>query len=201
MISSNPEFKALNVQFISFLGQIPLFLHFFYRAVKFNRGMRKLGLMPDGVSTYLDRFRFLITHIGNALGFVRMLNCGGILHSADIIKYIPDINILPGFESLVESSGLEDPDLRVSANLLDQNLEHVAKSFKNQNSFFRLLVGVFSKQLCSGSHLHLANFWVILPSLFINFVEYLMICKENLSKNNVDGARISDDGFSIGNIF
>ena len=30
------------------------------RAVKFNRGIRKLGLMPDGVSTYLDQFRLLV---------------------------------------------------------------------------------------------------------------------------------------------
>ena len=163
--------------------------------------MRKLGLMTDGVSSYLDRFRLLITHIGNALGFVRMLNCGGILHSADIIKFIPDINILPGFESLVDSAGLQDPELRISANLVDQNLERVSKSFKNQNSFFRLLVKVFSKQLNSGSHHHLSNFWVILPSLYVNFVEYLIVCKENLSKNNVDGARISDDGFSLGKLY
>jgi len=33
------------------------------RADKFNKGIRKLGLTPDGLS-YLDQFRMLISHIG-----------------------------------------------------------------------------------------------------------------------------------------
>lgn len=43
----------------------------FERAEKFHRGIRKLGLTSMGL-TYLDQFRILITHIGNALGYVRM---------------------------------------------------------------------------------------------------------------------------------
>ena len=35
----------------------------FERADKFNRGIRKLGLTPDGLS-YLDQFRTVITQIG-----------------------------------------------------------------------------------------------------------------------------------------
>lgn len=36
----------------------------FERAEKFNKGIRKLGLTPDG-HTYLDQFRVLISQIGN----------------------------------------------------------------------------------------------------------------------------------------
>lgn len=94
---------------------------FFFRAVKFNRGIRKLGLMPDGVSTYLDQFRLLVrkpkhidesanlekdgiriefpsqvmmeslsqvTHMGNALGFVRMVRSGGLRATASAIRFI-----------------------------------------------------------------------------------------------------------------
>ena len=56
------------------------------RAVKFHRGIRKLGLMPDGVSTYLDQFRLLVTHIGNALGFVRMVRSGELRATASAIR-------------------------------------------------------------------------------------------------------------------
>lgn len=52
------------------------------RAEKFHRGIRKLGLSPTGLS-YLDQFRFLITHLGNALGYVRMLRSGSIHCSAE----------------------------------------------------------------------------------------------------------------------
>jgi WASH complex subunit 7 len=44
----------------------------FERAEKFTKGIRKLGLSKDGL-TYLDQFRILITEIGNAMGYVRMV--------------------------------------------------------------------------------------------------------------------------------
>ena len=37
------------------------------KAQKFQKGIRKLGVSADGLSI-LDKFRVLITHIGNALG-------------------------------------------------------------------------------------------------------------------------------------
>lgn len=40
----------------------------FDRANKFKKGIRNLGVTPDGLS-HLDQFRVLITHIGNALGY------------------------------------------------------------------------------------------------------------------------------------
>lgn len=49
----------------------------FDRAEKFNKGIRKLGLTPDGQS-YLDQFRNLITQIGNAMGYIRLIRSGGI---------------------------------------------------------------------------------------------------------------------------
>jgi len=52
------------------------------RAEKFHRGIRKLGLNSAGLS-YLDQFRILITHLGNALGYVRMLRSGSIHCSAE----------------------------------------------------------------------------------------------------------------------
>ena len=47
------------------------------RAKKFNKDIWKLGKAPGGMS-YLDKFRVLITEIGNALGFVRMVRSGGL---------------------------------------------------------------------------------------------------------------------------
>lgn len=52
------------------------------KAEKFHRGIRKLGLNSTGLS-YLDQFRILITHLGNALGYVRMLRSGSIHCSAE----------------------------------------------------------------------------------------------------------------------
>ena len=42
------------------------------KAEKLNKSIRRLGLMDNGES-YLDKFRELISQIGNALAFVRMI--------------------------------------------------------------------------------------------------------------------------------
>ncbi|XP_019466978.1 WASH complex subunit 4-like [Meleagris gallopavo] len=58
----------------------------FERADKFNRGIRKLGITPDGQS-YLDQFRQLISQIGNAMGYVRMIRSGGLHCCSSAIRY------------------------------------------------------------------------------------------------------------------
>lgn len=68
------------------------------RAEKFHRGIRKLGLNSIGLS-YLDQFRILITHLGNALGYVRMLRSGSIHCSAESCG-ISLFNILLPFKNL-----------------------------------------------------------------------------------------------------
>ena len=141
---------------------VPIVSFFYFRAVKFNRGIRKLGLMPDGVSTYLDQFRLLVkkpkhidesailekdgirlelpsqlvmeslsqvTHMGNALGFVRMVRSGGLRATASAIRFIqqhlvismhwddigikippnrfvPDLTDIPAFAELATAEGL-----------------------------------------------------------------------------------------------
>ena len=136
---------------------------------------------------------------GNALGFVRMLKSAGVLHSADVIQYLPDPELVPRLTGLVERAGLQQPELVEAAALADTNLDNMVNCFRSKNAYFRLLVDVFSRQLSSASHPHLRLFWVILPPLYVNFVEHMMVAKEKLNKNTVEGARISDDGFALGN--
>ncbi|XP_076180101.1 strumpellin and WASH-interacting protein isoform X2 [Ptiloglossa arizonensis] len=47
------------------------------RAEKFQKGIRKLGMTSNDLS-YLDQFRQLVTQIGNALGYVRLIRSGGL---------------------------------------------------------------------------------------------------------------------------
>lgn len=52
--------------------------------------------------TCLDKFRLLITHIGNALGYVRMVRSAGMHHSAEAVAFVPDISKVPEFEACVK---------------------------------------------------------------------------------------------------
>lgn len=58
------------------------------RADKFNRGIRKLGLTPQGHS-YLDQFRILISHIGKANCFPNAINALNI-----VISHLVEITAL-----------------------------------------------------------------------------------------------------------
>eukprot|EP00753_Platysulcus_tardus_P017866 PLAT6610.1.p1 GENE.PLAT6610.1~~PLAT6610.1.p1 ORF type:complete len:1231 (-),score=773.83 PLAT6610.1:251-3664(-) len=69
----------------------------FERAMAFNKDIRKLGVTDDGLS-FLDQFRKLITEIGNALGYVRMVRSAGLHYLHGAVKYIPDLTDLPTFE-------------------------------------------------------------------------------------------------------
>ena len=169
----------------------------FERANKFHTGIRKLGIMPDG-GTYLDHFRILVTHIGNAMGYVRMIRSGGLHFVSNSIRFIPNIeNEAPNFEQLAITESMTKESIE-SAKTFDQVLDNVVKNFSDGNNYFQLLVNVFSKQLNDTRQSHLKKFYIIVPPLTINYVEHIIAGKEKMNKKNKDDAIFTDDGLAMG---
>ena len=169
----------------------------FERANKFHTGIRKLGLMPDG-GTYLDQFRILVTHIGNAMGYVRMIRSGGLHFVSNSIRFIPNIeNEAPNFEELATLESMAKESIE-SGKTFDQVLENLVKNFSDGNNYFQLLVNVFGKQLNDTRQSHLKKFYIIVPPLTINYVEHIIAGKEKMNKKNKDDAFFTDDGLAMG---
>ena len=57
--------------------------------------------MEDG-SSYLDKFREVVTEIGNAMGYIRMIRSGGLHCVANAIQFVPN-----DVEGSLEESGAE----------------------------------------------------------------------------------------------
>eukprot|EP00095_Tigriopus_kingsejongensis_P002213 maker-scaffold351_size199180-snap-gene-0.29 protein:Tk02213 transcript:maker-scaffold351_size199180-snap-gene-0.29-mRNA-1 annotation:"hypothetical protein L798_09428" len=172
----------------------------FERANKFNKAIRKLGYMPDGITTYLDQFRMLLSHIGNALGYVRMIRSGGSHFISNAIRFVPDLENIPKFQLLTEEAAKRS---RTSESIeasrgLDQVLDNLSQNFTDGVHYFKLLVDVFSRKLGEKKHNHLKAFYIIVPSLTLNYVEHMIVAKDKLSKRNIEGAAFTDDGFGIG---
>ncbi|RLN59422.1 hypothetical protein BBP00_00006505 [Phytophthora kernoviae] len=190
----------------------------FDRAFQFNKDIRKLGVSDSG-KTFLDQFRMLITEIGNALGYVRMVRSAGMNYCSNAIKFVPDLNHTHfKFEAYAgegvsedknEESGEVVQDKIVGAKLsretvvaarnLDSVISTLAKNFSENNDYFKVLVKVFQDVTASDEQKHLVNFYTIIPALTINYVETTVQAKDLMYKNTRRReSYFSDDGFAIG---
>uniref|UniRef100_A0A1I7ZUI8 WASH complex subunit 7 n=1 Tax=Steinernema glaseri TaxID=37863 RepID=A0A1I7ZUI8_9BILA len=171
------------------------------RAERFNTEIRKLGVSADDES-YLDRFRVLVTQIGNAIGYVRLLKSGAIEAS----EYASNL-LLDGesdepmkLSSLVEESGGSQSTCD-AALMFDGLSESITRYFLNNNDYMQLLVEVFSTEFRNYEKFgHLRNFFMIVPPLTVNFVEHILASKGRLGKRGSSGRNytFTDDGFCMG---
>lgn len=176
-------------------------MYSYERAELFNRDIRKLGT-NDKNQTYMDQFRGLITEIGNAMGYVRMIRSAGMLYTSNAIKFVPDLKHIPKFAEEAQASGLPEATVQAAKNL-DSTLDTLSKNFAEGTDYFQSLVAVFCNQFRDEKNIHLHNFYIIVPPLTINFVEHSLQMKEKLAKKKLnggihEGANFTDDGFAIG---
>jgi WASH complex subunit 7 len=166
------------------------------RAEKFQKGIRKLGMTPDGLS-YLDQFRQLITQIGNALGYVRLIRSGGLHASSNAISFLPDINSSSAFDFMCQKLNLSTTT-QVAAKRLEDDIANLVRNFSEGIHYFKLLVDVFASAFRDNNCYHLQHFYAIVPPLTFSFIDNTLSNKEKLFKKNTTGAVFTDDGFAVG---
>ena len=90
------------------------------RAEKFNRSIRKLGVLQEN-QTYMDQFRLLISHIGNAMGYVRMIRSGGLNFCSNSIRFVPDIEDIVNFEQYMNELKTKLSDITLESAKYNKN--------------------------------------------------------------------------------
>eukprot|EP00300_Choanocystis_sp_HF-7_P018300 c20000_g1_i1.p1 GENE.c20000_g1_i1~~c20000_g1_i1.p1 ORF type:complete len:1160 (+),score=330.55 c20000_g1_i1:1-3480(+) len=165
------------------------------RADNFNRHIRKLGVTADNL-TFLDQFRILITEIGNAMGYVRMVRSGGQHFCSNAIKFVPDLQNIADFADLALKANLAQETIGASKNL-STIIHGLLDNFTEGTDFFKALVGVFRQELMTEKNMHLQYFYIICPPLIINFLDHMVNSKEKLMKRSKEGC-FTDDGFAMG---
>ncbi len=146
----------------------------------------------------MDKFRQLITSIGNALGFVRMIRNASLKDNSNLIKFIPKfIDENMRFEDVANELGLKGETLE-ACKMFDMSVRLLFKQATDATDFLRILVknfeGVFDGAECA----HLKLFHIMIPSLTLNYIEHVQRGKDKIFKKNNKDAFISDDGFALG---
>eukprot|EP00002_Diphylleia_rotans_P010813 TRINITY_DN2138_c0_g1_i1.p1 TRINITY_DN2138_c0_g1~~TRINITY_DN2138_c0_g1_i1.p1 ORF type:complete len:384 (+),score=108.21 TRINITY_DN2138_c0_g1_i1:367-1518(+) len=168
----------------------------FERAERFNKEIRKLGTTAQGF-TYLDQFRRLITEIGNALGYVRLIKAGGQHYCGNAVGYIPNLKDIMSFEEAAQKDGMS-PESIAAAKNLDEVMKTMLKNFAEGTEYFKLLVDVFAEIFRNPRNGHLRNFHMIIPPLTVNYVEHVLQQKEKMTKKGKETGSFTEDGFALG---
>ncbi len=169
----------------------------FERAERFHKSIRKLGVKGDG-TTYIDQFRTLITQMGNALGYVRLIRSGGLRFFSNAIAFVPNLKGVIDLQPLKDEEQ-SSPSCRQGAANLDHVITSMCHNMAEGTNYFKLLVDVFTPVIQDHKNDHFRFFYTIVPALTINFVEYMITAKEGLSKrNNKTRVTFTDDGFVMG---
>ena len=164
-------------------------------ADKMVTDMKRLGLSQDGLSV-LDHFRVLITEIGNALGFVRMVRNGGARFLNNAIGFVYDEDAELSFHGFAEEVQLPQATMDATTRL-DSVVGKLKELFSGGDSFFKLLVDVFSGPFRDKKNSHLHNFYAIIPALSLSYLNHISVLKDNAQKQNKNSS-FSDDGFPMG---
>ena len=149
------------------------------RTLKFTRDIRKLGINENNKS-YLDLFRQIITEIGNALGYVRMVRSASMYYCSEAVKYLPELDNIISFEKETNNSTENSNDnekhtqfsketIRAGKNL-DEVIATYIKNFGEGSDYFKVLVNVFQTVLLSEENEDLKNFFMIGKLLVCLFV-------------------------------
>lgn len=106
------------------------------RANAFNRDIKKLGLAENGES-FLDKFRNLITQIGNSMGYIRMIRsgCNHVCAIASVSLPVLDEDL--EFVELCKENGLSETTTK-AAEHLEHDILQLSKNYAEGTLYFKV---------------------------------------------------------------
>lgn len=108
----------------------------FERASNFIKSIRHLGLSRTNQSS-LDLFQELITHIGNAMGYVRMMRSGGIHCCANASIFLPIVDRELRFQELCEKNQMSAETINAAKNL-ESDVTYLRHNNTGATDYFRV---------------------------------------------------------------
>lgn len=132
------------------------------------------------------------------MGYVRMMRSGGIHCCSNANIFLPIVSDDLQLHAMCADSKLSTESLNAAQNL-ESDIKHLRRNYAEGTEYFRLLVDAFSPFFRSEKNAHLRLFYLIVPSLTLNYIEYIITAKEKMQKKTKqEGTWFTDDGFAMG---
>lgn len=131
------------------------------------------------------------------MGYVRMMRSGGIHCTADASIFLSTSHRNVNINELCLTENLSTETLH-AAKSVENTINRLRSNYAEGTDYFKLLVHAFSPFFCNDKNAHLKLFYLIVPPLTINFVEYMVSAKEKLNKKSKQDGWFTDDGFAMG---
>nr|XP_043067213.1 WASH complex subunit 4 isoform X2 [Drosophila bipectinata] len=166
------------------------------RSENILKKIKKLGLSTNG-ETYMDLFRKVITQVGNAVGYVRLLQAGSKNSNYRSRSYMSI------YENNFNSAGPRGMHT-VTENSIGEygkNVGHMKECYSDCTNYFKLLLLGFKPFLCNPNNHHLKTFFLITPAVITNYIEYRVKEKLKVHKKDQTNSSVFEDGFAIGLIY
>ncbi|KAH8366553.1 hypothetical protein KR084_003635, partial [Drosophila pseudotakahashii] len=165
------------------------------RADSFLKKVRKLGCSGNG-ETYMDLFRKVITQVGNAVGYVRLLQAGSKNANFRSRSY------KTRFDSNFSAAGSKVHEATEgSIKEYEKSLGHMKECYSDSTNYFKLLLQGFQPFLCNPNNQHLRTFYLITPALIMNYIDHRVKQKLKIHKKDQTKISLFEDGFAIGLVY
>ncbi|XP_030379542.1 WASH complex subunit 4 [Scaptodrosophila lebanonensis] len=166
------------------------------RAESFIKKIRKLGVSNNGDS-YMDLFRKVITHVGNAVGYVRLLQSGSKNANYRSRAYMSRYaNNFTNHSTQPLHKTTEE-----SIKQFEKSVGHMKECHSESTNYFKLLMQAFQPFFSNKNNYHLKNFFLITPSLIMNYIDHRVKEKLNIYKKDQPNCSLFEDGFAVGLVY
>ncbi|XP_002067587.2 WASH complex subunit 4 [Drosophila willistoni] len=169
------------------------------RAESFIKKIKRLGFSNNG-ETYMDLFRKVITQVGNAVGYVRLLQAGSKNANYRSRSYMSrTYSKLLGNEC---AKNLQLPEATEnSIREYGKSVGHMMECYSDCTNYFKLLMQGFQPFFCNPHNHHLKSFFLITPALIMNYIDYRVKEKMKIYKKDQPKCSLFEDGFAIGLVY
>lgn len=154
-------------------------------------------------TTCVEDLRRLVTAIGNAVGYVRMVRSANMRLCSDAVEFLPVIDSPEPLSGLLhEQTGGCSADRKAAVEHYDAVVSDILRGFGESSDFLNMLADVFRTSLLVQGSEHLGLLYAAVPALSVSFIESLILARGRLSKTGPKAALIDayhiDDGFAVG---